>query len=178
MQLSGEEKRIQALFSELRFDDERSAPRFNALVNRGMTARVRPRGPFKLTLASAVVVIVTIAAILWSLEARLRQATAPALVASNSSTTKTDSLAVTSKPSDQTIATLKPSRNHGSKLPRVNRAQLLANKKAVEDAQAISKWASPTAILLSSSTGEVLTSLPQLNEKANQLKSFLPSSSN
>jgi hypothetical protein len=31
---------------------------------------------------------------------------------------------------------------------------------------------------LSSSSAEVLTSLPQLNEKANQLKSFLPSSSN
>ena len=80
----------------------------------------------------------------------------------------------------------------GSKLSDINRSQLLAtrlavrrravmlaaNKKVLEDAKAIAKWASPTAALLSSSTDQVLTSLPQLNQNANQLKSFLPSSSN
>ena len=33
MELSGDEKRIQALFSELRIADERIAPRFNTFMN-------------------------------------------------------------------------------------------------------------------------------------------------
>jgi hypothetical protein len=186
MELSGEEKRIQALFSELRFHDERIAPRFNLLLNRAMTASFRPNRAFHPGFAWATVLIFAFAALLWWAGARLLRPIASPLVANNPSATKPESRRATPKPS----ATQQPTPNQRSKVSRVNRAQLLAkrlaarrqaeivaaNQKALQDAQAISKWLSPTATLLSSSSAEVLTSLPQLNEKANQLKSFLPSS--
>jgi hypothetical protein len=187
MELSGEEKRIQALFSELRFHDERIAPRFNLLLNRAMTASVRPNRAFHPGFAWAAVLIFAFAALLWW-GARSVRPIAPPLTANNPSATKLDSLRATPKPS----ATQQATPNQRSKVSRVHRGQLLArrlaarrqaeivaaNQKALQAAQAISKWASPTATLLSSSSAEVLTSLPQLNEKANQLKSFLPGSSN
>jgi hypothetical protein len=186
MELSGEEKRIQALFSELRFHDERIAPRFNLPLNRAMTASVRPDRAFHSGFAWAAVLIFAFAALLWWARARLVRPIAP-LVANNPSATKPESLRATPKPS----ATQQPIPNQRSKVSRVNRALLArrlaarrqaeivaANQKALQHAQAISKWLSPTATLLSSSSAEVLTSLPQLNERANQLKSFLPSSSN
>jgi hypothetical protein len=187
MELSGEEKRIQALFSELRFHDERIAPRFNLRLKRAATASVRPHRALHHGFAWAAVMIFAFAALLWWAGARLLRPVAPPLVANNPSATKPDSLPATPKAS----STQQPIPNQRPKVSRVNRAFLArrlaarrqaeivaANQKALQDAQAISKWLSPTATLLSSSSAEVLTSLPQLNEKANQLKSFLPGSSN
>jgi hypothetical protein len=59
------------------------------------------------------------------------------------------------------------------------RAQLIAaNRKLTREAKAITSWQSPTAALLSSPNDEIFTSLPQLNQSASDLKSFLPSRSN
>ena len=194
MELSGDEKRIQALFSELRVADERIAPRFNAFMNRTESALIRaPRG-FNLSLAWAAVLIFAIAALAWWGAARFLQTTSSSVVATTPSTANAGSPAVVREPSDETdpVRPGNTGSNSGSKFSSKNRSQLLArrltarrraemlaaNKKVLEDASAISKWASPTVSLLSSSSDEVLTSLPQLNQNANQLKSFLPSSSN
>ena len=193
MEWSGDEKRIQALFSELRIADELNAPRFDALVNRAETAIVRPRRGFNPSFAWAVVLVCAIAMLAWWGIARFRQTTSAPLVTTSTSTAKIESLSVAGKPSEETYpAQPGTDKKVGSKLSDINRSQLLAtrlavrrravmlaaNKKVLEDAKAIAKWASPTAALLSSSTDQVLTSLPQLNQNANQLKSFLPSSSN
>jgi hypothetical protein len=50
-----------------------------------------------------------------------------------------------------------------------------ANRKALQAAKAIESWESPTSSLLSSPSDEVLKSVPQLNQSAEELKSFLPS---
>ena len=186
MELSGDEKRIQALFSELRVADERIAPRFNAFMNRTESALIRaPRG-FNLSFGWAVVLIFAIAALAWWGAARFRQTTSSPVVATIPS--------MTNEPSDETdpVRPGNTGSNSGSKFLSKNRSNLLArrlgarrrsvmlaaNRKVLKDAKAIAKWTSPTTSLLNSSTDEVLTSLPQLNQNANQLKSFLPSSSN
>jgi len=72
------------------------------------------------------------------------------------------------------------SRNHAASMSRAKRlaarrrALMLAiNLKAAREAKAISNWQSPTTALLKSQNDELLKSLPQLNESANELKSFL-----
>jgi hypothetical protein len=52
---------------------------------------------------------------------------------------------------------------------------LLAQQRLeVREVAALSSWRSPTATLLSSQNDALLNSLPQLNENARELKSFLP----
>jgi hypothetical protein len=53
-------------------------------------------------------------------------------------------------------------------------ALVAANRRLTRDAKAITSWKSPTADLLSSPGDEIFTSLPQLNQSASDLKSFLP----
>ncbi len=189
MELSGDEKKIQALFRELRFNDEHVAPQFNLLLNRVTIASIRPSRVFNLSLAFATLVILAIGAVLWRSNTRLQKPTTrPALATVPNS----DFLPFASERSDQSIATVRPRNSPDRKLSNINRRHLLAkrlaarreaevlaaNDQALETAAAMAKWASPTATLLSSSTGEVLSGLPQLNQNASQLKSFLPSSSN
>jgi hypothetical protein len=50
---------------------------------------------------------------------------------------------------------------------------LAANRRAAKEAQAIASWESPTAALLNSPSDNLFKSLPQLNEKSNEMKSFL-----
>src|ERR1044071_2150921 len=101
MELSGDEKRIQALFSELRVADERIAPRFNAFMNRTESALIRvPRG-FNLSLAWAVVLIFAIAALAWWGAARSRQTTSSKVVATTPSNTGAGSPVVVHEPSDE-----------------------------------------------------------------------------
>jgi len=61
---------------------------------------------------------------------------------------------------------------------RRNSIQLAANRKLTRDAKAITDWESPTSALLSSPSDALFSSLPQLNENANGLQSFLPSRPN
>jgi len=73
----------------------------------------------------------------------------------------------------------RPVKSRANKLA-VPRQQLLAaeTRKAEKEAKEIASWQSPTASLLSSSSDDLFKSLPQLNQNANELKSFLPNRSN
>ena len=71
---------------------------------------------------------------------------------------------------------LKPNRPMRANRPsQRNAAQLAALRRLTREAKAISDWASPTSTLLSFTGDELVTSLPQLDENASDLKSFLPS---
>src|SRR5207237_2015523 len=72
-----------------------------------------------------------------------------------------------------------PIRSRASKLA-AQRQQLLAaeTRKAEKEAKEIASWQSPTASLLSSSSDDLFKSLPQLNQNANEMKSFLPNRPN
>ncbi|HVS83505.1 MAG TPA: hypothetical protein VHE60_17380 [Pyrinomonadaceae bacterium] len=179
MELVGDEKKIQALFSELRLADEQAAPSFVGVWNR---AQLRPRrrvGPLNLSfVATALVVCVAVFALaLWS---RSRQQT-PQPNRQIAATTATPSVTPESTTTyEPQILRIKEqprvSRNgRAAKFAARQRAELLAARRAeIRDATAISSWQSPTATLLSSQNDALLNSLPQLNESVKELKSFLP----
>jgi len=180
MELVGEEKKIQALFSELRLADQVAAPSFAGVWNRAQL-RTRTRlSPLNFSLAAAAfaVFVAVVALVLWS---NSRQQTSP---------TNHTAAVTPAMPSVTPPLTTVPTQPKGisdeeqrraarnllaARFAARQRAELLAARRAeIRDATAISSWQSPTATLLSSQNDALLNSLPQLNESAKELKSFLP----
>ncbi|HSP63049.1 MAG TPA: hypothetical protein VLQ90_08720 [Pyrinomonadaceae bacterium] len=186
MELVGEEKKIQALFSELRLADEQAAPSFAGVWNR---EQLRPRtrvSPLNFSFAATAfaVCVAVFALALWSSS---RQQTAPpnqtaAVMPATSPFTPATSPVTpppTTGPTPKVISAAE--QRHAARNLRAirvaarQRAELLAARRAeIRDATAISSWQSPTATLLSSQNDALLNSLPQLNESVKELKSFLP----
>jgi hypothetical protein len=179
-----EEKKIQALFSELRTAEEQVAPRFATMWNRAQLAprRVRAFNP-AFVAATLLLVFGLVSLGMWS---QYSQRTQPPVVAR-----ATPPLMVNAPPTPATVISgsgavkIYPEPTQRSiKRTRVRRFRgeertlVVANQKLTRDAKAISRWESPTSALLTSSSNEIFTSLPQLNKSASDLKSFLPSRSN
>ena len=184
MELAGDEKKIQALFSELRLADEQAAPGFVGVWNRAQLRRPARFGWLKLRFVAAAFVVC--AAVLglarWS---NSRHQTAPPInviaftpaeipVTPPVTSGLTPPTAAPNGPSD--AERLRALRNlRLARLAARQRAELLAAQRAeIREVTAISSWQSPTATLLSSPNDALLNSLPQLNESVKDLKSFLP----
>ena len=181
MELIGEEKKIQALFSELRFADEQTMPQFAALWNRAQAVTVRPARTraFNLSFAAvtALLVVALVSLALWSRSSQRN--TSPNAVVAN----KTTEAAGPAKVIEDAAVKLnvpdekrqRRTTSSASKAAAQRRALMLAvNRKAAQDAKAISSWESPTATLLKSQNDDLLKSLPQLSDSVDELKSFLP----
>jgi hypothetical protein len=178
MELSGEEKKLQALFSELKAADEETAPRFARVWN-GATPRARRAFVFNpaFVAATALLVCAVVSLAVWS---RYRQQTEPAVVRVETPAPSNTPLTVVSPPVEPTPApattstkeTTTARRNRAT--VRRNSIQHAANRRLTRDAKAITDWESPTSALLSSPSDALFSSLPQLNENANGLQSFLP----
>jgi hypothetical protein len=182
MELSGEEKKLQALFSELKTAEEETAPRFARVWN-GATPGARRAFGFNPALVAgmALLICAVVSLAVWS---RYRRQTEPVVVrvetpaAPNTphmivSPTVEPVEALTTTPTKENT-TARRNRTTG----RRNSIQLAANRKLTRDAKAITDWESPTSALLSSPSDALFSSLPQLNENANGLQSFLPSRPN
>ena len=180
MELVGE-KRIQALFSELRFADEQTVPSFAIAWSRAQSRTYRVRRPFNLAFvaATALLVCALVSLALWS---RQWQPEAGALVnvPPVPSASPVQVAAVKQDVNPPTPGQKSISSSSGSramKLAARRQALLLAaNRKAAHEAKSIESWESPTASLLDSPSDELLKTLPQLNRTVDELKSFLPSS--
>jgi hypothetical protein len=182
MEFSGEEKKLQALFSELKSADEEAAPRFARVWNRAQPGarRVRTFNP-AFVAAMALLVCAVVSFAVWSRYqpqiqtpvVRVDTPAAPNTGNSPGSPTVEPAAAPPSTPSKENTT----ARRSGT-TGRRNSIQLAANRKLTRDAKAITDWESPTSVLLSSSSDELFSSLPQLNENANGLQSFLPSRPN
>ena len=180
MELVGEEKKIQALFSELRLADEQAAPSFAGVWNR---AQLRPRtrvSPLNVSFAAAAfaVFVAVVALALWSSGSRPQ--TGPmnhtvAVTPATPSVTPPTTGGPTPK-GRSVVEQRQAARNlRAARFAARQKAELLAARRAeIRDATAISSWQSPTATLLSSQNDALLNSLPQLNESVKELKSFLP----
>jgi hypothetical protein len=180
MELVGEEKRIQALFSELRLADEQAVPSFAAVWSRAQSRTYRPQRAFNLSFvaATALLVCALVSLALWS---RQWQRKPDALV----SVPPAPTVAPTQVPVG--ISEVNPptrgqkgidpsARSRALKLAARRQALLVAaNRKTAREAKAITGWQSPTVTLLDSSSEELLKSLPQLNQIVDELKSFLTS---
>lgn len=182
----GDEKKIRALFSELKFADEQTAPNFNAVWHRAQSRSLKPRRAFNLSFAVATALLICALASLavWS---KYSQPAAPATAYANVSATS-EVFAQRPKESTNTAGTYQPVNDDPSPVKRrvtkstarrlLEIAAAKANRQLANEAKAIANWQSPTSDLLSSPSDGLFKSLPQLNENANELKSSLPNREN
>ena len=184
MELAGDEKKIQALFSELRLADEHAAPSFVGVWNRAQLRTPARFGWLKLRFVAAAFVVcaAVFALALWS---NSRQQTTPTInavaLAPVTIPVVPPATSGLTQPTTPSKGISDAERQRALRNQRVarfaarQRAELLAARRAeIRDATAISSWQSPTATLLSSQNDALLNSLPQLNESVKDLKSFLP----
>jgi hypothetical protein len=185
MELAGEEKKLQALFSELKTADEQVAPRFATVWNR---AQLQPRriGAFTAALVAATALIAfgLVSLAVWLKYSKPAQA--PTIQATVATPAKIESAPViataTTSPSPKVAVPAKQEKvNRELTAKRIvprRDAQLARNRKLSQEAKTISDWQSPTTALMSSPNSEIFSSLPQFNQSTTDLKSFLPSRSN
>jgi hypothetical protein len=180
MEMLGEEKKIQALFSRLRLDDEQTAPSFAGTWNRAQAKTYRPQRAFNLSFvaATALLVCALVSLALWS---RQSQENHSASITNVPTATTAGPAPVvierteTNPPQAGQKSAVSGPKSRALKLAGRREALLAAaNRKAAHEAQAIASWQSPTATLLDSPSDELLKSLPQLNQTVDELKSFLP----
>jgi hypothetical protein len=175
MVLVGEEKRIQALFSEVRLADEPTAPSFAEVWSSAQSKTIRTQVAlnFSLMVTGTLLVCVLFSVAWWSKHRHQN----PNVVAT-----------VSGKPAGQTKSGiesnlrtpakegLRPAARAVAHRLALHRKTLLeaANRKTALEVRIIAGWRSPTAKLLDSQSDEFLKSLPQLSQSADELKSFLP----
>jgi hypothetical protein len=184
MELAGNEKKIQALFRELKLADERLAPEFIKVWNRAQATSPRLSPGFKISfvVATALVVITLCSVVLWSRRWQRRQLPGPGVAGRS---VKPGSMPVpppampstTSGPTQRVVAQSHnrvKSNRWDRKVAARRHADVSARNAVIREAVAISTWQSPTAALMQSAADDVLTSLPQLDRSLTELKSFLP----
>jgi len=164
MEFSGDEKRIQALFSELSLENQTRTPCFEKLW-RDVEANVPVRAPlarrFVLVAIMVIVVMSFVAARSWfsSSQSQLT-ANIPSQVIPTTSVPRVQQ--PEKSLSDASTAVVRP---------RIRRQP---ERTAIRQAAMLSNWQSPTNTLLNSPTASVMSSLPQLNQSARDLEQFLP----
>jgi len=153
MKLVGDEKRIQALFRELRLEDQQVVPGFERVWNCARVAERRPAPRASLVaLAAALIVVCTF--LFW-----------PSVRSSEIPQQEVAGLMPVTMP----ISVNRLETSSHRKLPLRKKA-----KPITGDAVALSTWKSPTAIFMESPSRSEINSLPQLNQAAKELQLFLP----
>ena len=184
MELAGNEKKIRALFHELKFADERVAPEFIRVWNHAQAGRSGASRGFKLSFALALalaVVVTTLGSfVLWS---RNWQRTQPSksgvVLVSEKPGSALAPPSVTPSPTQFVIAesARRIKSNRGvRKLAMRHKPDINTAGAVIRETVAISSWQSPTAVLLQSPADDVLMSVPQLDLSLNDLKTSLPNS--
>ncbi len=183
MEIIGDDKRLRALYSEARFVDEQVAPSFSATWHRAQSRAKQPRRGFNLAFASALALVIFAVATfaIWSKYSHLAQGyTASASAAANNipASPRIDKSAGNNSNATAYLRNA-PIKIRPKRISIERQSLNVAENRNVEKAaKEIASWQSPTASLLTSSSDELFKSLPQLNENANELKSFLPNRSN
>jgi hypothetical protein len=158
MELGGTEKRIQVLFSELSLEDRTHVPQFEQL----WTMRVATTSPAPLFRRSWAVAVVVIAAVslfsLWSRQSQTVLGIAP--------------LAIPTPASPEVVLVVEPARQQQPRKKRIIRQR--QPDSVLSEAALLSRWQSPTQNFMQSPGSVSFNSLPQLNQSAKDLESFLP----
>ncbi len=180
MELAGNEKKMQALFREMKFADERVAPEFISVWNRAQASRPVASRVFKISLAVAtkLFLIVLSALVLWSRTGQRSEQANPGVATESTKPDSTPAPPAASSRSTLIVAAQPPNRvksNHWDwRLAARRKADRDATNAIIREAVSISSWQSPTATLMQSPADDVLTSLPQLDRSLTELKTFLP----
>src|SRR6185369_7480574 len=181
MASAGNEKKMQALFRELKLADERIAPEFIKVWNRAQ--QTSPGSPrvfrisFGLATASLVVIILS-ALVLWSRNGQPGKRVAPKVATESTppGSMPVPHQATPAKPPParlvRSVVAQSPVRVKSNqwppKLAALRKADLEARNAIIREAVSISSWQSPTARLMQSPADDVLSSLPQLDRSLNQ----------
>ena len=159
MELGGDEKRILALFSDLKFQDQSMAPSFDRLWKSAQTTK-----PERLLFVEPLVVLGSVAIIaalaMWSRDT----STQPALQASAAIVPSTESRV--EAPKQLAVKDRRP----------MQRRKIWTKEPehvVIEQAAVLSSWQSPTGSLMEFTAGPVYKSLPDLTESATDLESYL-----
>jgi len=164
MEFSGDEKRIQALFSELSLENQTRTPRFEKLWLRA-EAKTSAPAPLAMRFVLAAILIIAVMSLvavrLW-LNSSQSQYTAniPQQIIPTTSVPRVQ---------QQLLSNVS---NNAVRPRRFVRRQ--PERTAIRQAAMLSNWQSPTNILLNTPTVSFLSSLPQLNQSAKDLEQFLP----
>jgi len=189
MEIIGDDKKLRALYSEAKRADGAAMPSFTSVWHRAQARSLKPRRAFNLSFAlvTALLVLTLGSLAVWSMystrshqshEAASNQPKPDAVVPPTANSPETASPGDDVRVADKGPSTPIERPVHRSIRTRVKRstsgdAQLLAANQTT-----IETWQSPTAGLLSSPTDGLFKSVPQLNENAKEMKSFLPGRSN
>jgi hypothetical protein len=173
MDLAGDEKKIQALFSELSFEDQRRTPRFEKLWPGAEVKRSASRFDRSLVFVMAAVLLIVAGMLAaWS---RFISVQTPV---DHQVQKQTPQQIVTPPTSErEKLATL-PRRQRSHPNRHRSLARLKQSSPTLqEQAASLQNWQSPTATFLASPLASSFNSLPQLNQSAKDLESFLPKNS-
>ncbi|MDX6305936.1 MAG: hypothetical protein QOI77_2905 [Blastocatellia bacterium] len=176
MELTGEETRIRALFSQVRQADEQTAPSFAGVWNRAQSKTVRTTRVFNLSFAAASALLVCgLVSLAWWSTHRPQHLDVVIVSAPPIASPAVKVVEPAKNPEPVKITQHRfVGRSLALKLAARRQAGLVAaGKKTLRDAKAIASWQSPTATLLASPSDELLKSLPQLTQTAEELKLFL-----
>jgi hypothetical protein len=180
MELAGDEKRIQALFSESALRDQSAAPTFDELwlsattkrsasvctLNKSMLAVRKP--------LLAVTAVLLIAAASWAAWSWSRSSPSSPQQAVNMPpqpvSPETPAFEVVQQ--KHHVATDLPFKLRSSR--QSHRRIRQPERSAITEAALLSRWRSPTEMFIKSPATVDFNSLPQLNQSAEELKQFLP----
>ena len=170
MELAGDEKKIQALFSELSLADQKHAPGFEKLWRAREVTRTASRSRKPLVLVAATLLIAAAALI----GAWIRYAPVQTPIERNAqnATSQTISTPVATRVQEPEKLASVPRRTQNRQRHFVHQKQV--ERTLAQRAAMLASWQSPTSKFLESPTGSVFNSLPQLNQSVKDLESFLP----
>ena len=163
MELTGTEKRIQALFSELSLEDRSRTPHFAHLWTRAEATK--PSRVFSKSLAATAAVIVLAVAfsfVIWSRS-----------ITQNALNIAPVEIPTTASPQLAAVTDTPPPPQHAKRIARRPRQ---TERPVINDAALLSRWQSPTSSFMESPSSVRLNSLPELNQSAKDLESFLKES--
>ena len=160
MELGGDEKRIQALFSELSFEDQSCVPQFGPLW--AHASAKKDTGRIFRPVAIFVSLLATCSLGVWT----WYQSSTPNIVVELPPPVTFEA------PYTPSWETLQPIKLEPRRRKHVAHRREIDRTIATE-AALLSSWQSPTQGFMSSPTDLALSSIPQLDQSAKDLESFL-----
>ena len=172
MELAGDEKKIQALFSELSREDAHAAPRFDKLWRDASPAKQVPLYFRRSLLVVAAALIVAVTVLFVALSTKSTRDKSPEQKVENVAPQPIANPAAVQTPEPDNKIVQRRTPSHSIRRRTLARRQP-PERALQQQAALLASWKSPTENFMTSPTPSVFGSLPQLNESTKDLETFL-----
>ena|GEM_PF-1689955 len=174
MEFAGEEKRVQALFSEQLLEDQGLAPGFESVWTRAEKVGPAPVRASRRSLIAIVSALIIAGAALLGVRSWYRSNQTSTHQARNVS----PQITLTQSPEVARLTTPEPSASSGGFKSHRERQKRFPRPRPIErtntnEAALLSSWQSPTQLFMDAPAAVSFNSLPQLNQSVEELKLFL-----